>query len=308
MKNTNTVLGRIDEKIKNLPLVDVSVSEVISLLDDPGSNFEQIAEKLSPDIAASFLKMANSVYSGREVRSVSYAVRVLGYSQMEKILKSAVLMDHLVRHLDLVNFSFKKFQAQAHFCAAVAKVLGEILGFEQPEDLFTVAMLQNIGKLLTAVYFEDEFKKINELKMSECISTREAEQRVMGATHGEIGASTLDKFKIPKDICEAIRLHDMEEPVVSDRSNFQLVFISKQAFKIVADFSLPEGMDAREILDRLEGTVKEGRKRYQEEARAGMQTKGFGEIFATLLEQASILVKRDMKIFVKQRWETCLPR
>ena len=308
MKNSNAALAGIDRKIKNLPLVDVAVSEVISLLDDPGSNFEQIAEKLSPDIAASFLEMANSAYPGREVRSISYAVRVLGYSRMKKTLKSAVLMNHLVRHLDLLNFSFKKFQVQAHFCAAVAKVLGEILGFERPEDLFTVAMLQNIGKFLTAVYFKDEFNEINDLKMFEHLSTRDAEQRVLGVTHGEVGAFILKKFKIPEDICEAIKLHDMEEPIVSDRSNFQLVLISRRAFKIVADFSLPEGMNAREILDRLEGTVKEGRKRYQEEARAGMQTRGFGEIFFNLLEQASMLVKRDMKIFVKERGENCLPR
>ena len=42
----------IKDKIKRLPLTDASVFEVISLLNDPESNFEQIIEKLSPDIVA----------------------------------------------------------------------------------------------------------------------------------------------------------------------------------------------------------------------------------------------------------------
>ncbi len=240
-------IEKIWDKIKSLPLIDVAVFDVISLLDNPDSNFEQIAEKLSPDIAANFLTMANSAYYGREVRSVSFAVRVLGYGQMKKILTSAALMDHFVKRLDLEDFDFEKFQVQAYFCAAVSKVLGEILGYEKPEDLYTVSILQNIGKLVIAVYFRDEYREINALKISEGLASRIAEQRILGVTHGEIGAGFLERFKIPKEICNAIRFHDAEGRIVPEGSDFELEFVSRESSRLVAGFALSGERKAPDI-------------------------------------------------------------
>jgi len=295
-------IERIWNKIKSLPLIDVAVFDVIALLDNPDSNFEQIAEKLSPDIAANFLTMANSAYYGREVRSVSFAVRVLGYGQMKKILTSAALMDHFVKRLDLEDFNFEKFQVQAFFCAAISKVLGEILGYEKSEDLYTVSILQNIGKLVLAVYFRDEYREINALKTSEGLASRIAEQRILGVTHGEIGAVVLERFKIPKEICNAIRFHDVVERIVPEGSGFELEFVSRESSRLVAEFALPEEMNAQDIIDRLRGTVDEGRKRYREKMKEVLHSKGgYREAFETLIDQAAGLIRRDLKVFLKER-------
>ena len=295
-------IEKLWDKIKSLPLIDVAVFDVISLLDNPDSNFEQIAEKLSPDIAANFLTMANSAYYGREVRSVSFAVRVLGYGQMKKILTSAALMDHFVKRLDLEDFNFEKFQVQAYFCAAISKVLGEILGYERPEDLYTVSILQNIGKLVMAVYFIDEYREINALKISEGLASRIAEQQILGITHGEIGAVVLERFEIPKEICNAIRFHDVVGRIVPEASGFELEFVSRASSRLVAGFALPEEMNGQDIMDRLRGTVDEGRKKYQEKMREIVHSKGgYREAFETLIDQAAGLIRRDLKIFLKER-------
>ena len=183
MSNKNAI-DIIVDKIESLPLTDVSVFEIISLLNDPESDFEQILEKLSPDVAARFLIMANSAHSEREVRSINHAVRLLGYKKMKQILVSSILIDQFTKRLD--NFRFNKFQRQAHFCAAVSSVFGQIVDYESPEHLFTVAILHNMGKLVIAAYLEDEHKKIIALKKSENISTIEAEKRALGVTHSQI--------------------------------------------------------------------------------------------------------------------------
>ncbi len=297
----SSIVETIEKKIQDLPLVDVAVFEVISMLDNPDTNFERISEKLSPDVASRFLEMANSAYYGREVRSINYAVRVLGFTQMKKILTSSVLMEHFIKHLDFEGFSFDKFQIQAQFCGAVSRILGEIIGFEKPEDLFTVAILQNIGKLVLVTYFKEEFKEINALKISEGISSREAEERVLGITHAEIGALTLERFNIPQDISNAVRYHDAKDRTVPKGPDFQLEFIAREATKIVGKFKLPEGFEPAEIADRLRGTVKQGRERYRKAVEEKMHNKGFRENFAALLTQASDLVSRDLKIFLNER-------
>ena len=70
-------IDMIDKKVRNLPLIDSAVVKIISLLNNPDSNFEQIVERLSPDLSARFLNIANSAHYGREVRSISFAVKLL---------------------------------------------------------------------------------------------------------------------------------------------------------------------------------------------------------------------------------------
>jgi HD-like signal output (HDOD) protein len=291
----------IEKQIEELPLVDVAVFEVISMLDDPDANFEKIAGNLSPDVASRFLEMANSAYYGREVRSIGYAVRVLGFAQMKKILTSSILMSHFIKRVDFKGFNFEKFQRQAQFCGAVSRVMGEIIGFEKPEDLFTVAILQNIGKLVLAIHFKEEFRKINELKVLEGLPTREAERHVLGTTHAEIGALVLKQFHIPDDICNAVMYHDTYERTVPEGANFQLEFIAREATRIVGQFTLPEEMEPLQIVDRLRGTVAEGRKRYRKAIEDSIHEKGYREAFVDLLTDASNLVYRDLKVFLKER-------
>ena len=180
--NEKVTLDKIEKQVRNLPLIDSAVVKIITLLNNPDSNFEQIVERLSPDLTARFLNMANTAYYGREVRSTAFAVKLLGFSKMKDILITSILMDHFTRRL--IDFNFDRFMNQAQFCAAVARILGEILEFSQLDDLFTVASLQNIGKLVIAVYFKDEHKQIIALKQSQDISTREAEKQILGISHG----------------------------------------------------------------------------------------------------------------------------
>ena len=76
----------IKEKIERLPLIDAAAYEILALLNNPRSNYEKVIENLSPDITALFLTMANKAYYGKIVRSINYAVTLLGYKNMRQIL------------------------------------------------------------------------------------------------------------------------------------------------------------------------------------------------------------------------------
>jgi len=291
MANEDTV-QIIKYKIEKLPLIDVTVFETMSLLNNPDSNFEQIVEKLSPDIAARFLNIANSAFYGVEVRSINHAVRLLGYSQMKQILVTSILIEHFTKHLE--DFSFEKFQKQAQFCGSVSRVLGEIVDYGKLEDLFTVAILNNIGKLVIAVYFKKEHKEIIALKKSRNIRTSKAEERILGLSHAEIGAIILKKFNIPKDICDAVRFHDSDDRIVSEKSNFKLELIARESARLVGKFNLPKDMEYSEIIDRMKGTIQKGREIYKAGMRAEMQSKGYKDAFVELLEEASTLVAKGL--------------
>ena len=261
-KDTITI---IQKKIESLPLVDAAVWNVIALLDNPDSTFDRIVEKLSPEIATTFLRIANSAFYGREVGSLKYAVKVLGYLKMKDILISSTLINHFSERLE--DFSFEKFQNQAQFCGAVSMILGKIVDYAKPEDLYTVALLHNIGKLVIAVYFKDEHGQIISLKKTEGLSTSEAEERILGVTHAEIGALVLKRFNIPQNVCDAVRFHDAKDRIAREEGNSQLAQIVRESTRIVGSFSLPEEIEPMEIIDRLKGPIEKGQKMYREEMR-----------------------------------------
>jgi HD-like signal output (HDOD) protein len=71
MTGKNTI-SRIEKKVHNLPLISSAVVKIITLLNNPDSNFDQIVERLSPDLSTRFLNIANSAYYGREVSSITF--------------------------------------------------------------------------------------------------------------------------------------------------------------------------------------------------------------------------------------------
>ena len=293
-------IQQISNKINKLPLIDSEVVDIITLLNNPASNFKQIVEKLSPSLAARFLNMANSAYyGGREVRSIDYAVKLLGYAKMKDILITSILVDHFTKRLK--DFDFNKFLVQAQLCSTVAKVLGEMLNFKQIEDLFTVATLQNIGKLVIAVYFKDQHRKIIALKKAKGLPSCQAEQQILGMSHGEVGAIVLQRFKVPQDICDAVRFHDSRDTELPLQNNNYLQHIARQATRIVGQFSLPKDMEPMDLYHMLRVTVEEGKKNYREQVQSQLRSKGYSQIFLSLLEDAANLVTEDLNTHLRKR-------
>jgi HD-like signal output (HDOD) protein len=297
--NDKVTIDRIEKRVQNLPLIDSAVVKIITLLNNPDSNFEQIVQRLSPDLTARFLNMANTAYYGREVRSTAFAVKLLGYSKMKDILITSILMDHFTKRL--IDFNFDRFMNQAQFCTAVARILGEILEFSQLDDLFTVASLQNIGKLVIAVYFKEEHKQIIALKKSQDISTREAEKQILGISHGEIGAIVLKRFSVPHDICDAVQFHDTRHAPYSGHTDSHLPYIAREATRIVGRFSLPEDIHPRQLITLLSETIAKGKTTYRECVREAIRSKGYEEFFPDLLDQAADLVVRHLRQVLPER-------
>jgi len=286
----NDTIDVIEATIKDLPLVDANVMELVSLLNSLDSTFQQIVEKITPEIAAKFLKVANSAFYGVAVRSIDYALRVLGYNGMKQILITSELIDHFSKFSDTEDFSFDDFQKKAHFCAGNSQVLGQMVNYGEPAELFTVSMLHNIGKLIIALYFKNEQKEIKALKKSEDISASEAEEKVLGVDHAKISALILQNFEISQDICDAVRFHHAEDRIIPEKSNFQMELITRESVKISEHFVVPEEMGVFEIDDQLEGIIAEGKEICREKLKTEGNDKHTQEVFSSLLKEASSLV------------------
>ncbi len=293
---------KIKEELTNLPLVDVAIWDLLALLQDPQSNFDQIVNMLSPDIAAKFISIANSAYYGYEVTSLKHAISILGYNKMKDILVSAFLVDHFSKSSDFAGFDYNKFQRQSHFCSIVAWVLGDALDYDKKEELFTVAMLNNIGKLVLSVYFPEQYRKIMSLKDKEKLPSHVAEKEIIGLDHGEIGALVLERFGINQTTCQAVRYHEKKIEQLPDECDFQLILIVKEATKIVDKLVLPKKEESSKIRDQLSPVVCQAREMGRELIRTEMRDKGYRQVFGYLLKQVSDMIYSELIKIYPERY------
>jgi len=59
-----------------------------------------------------------------DIRTVNYAVKILGYKGMKRILSTSELKDKFRTDSELAGFNFEKFRKQSQFCGVVLKVIG----------------------------------------------------------------------------------------------------------------------------------------------------------------------------------------
>jgi HD-like signal output (HDOD) protein len=284
---TKEIEGKIKQDLINLPLVDVAMKDVLDLLEDPESNFDHIINILSPDIAAQFISIANSAFYEGEVTSLKHAISILGYTKMKEILVSSFLMDHFLKASDLTSFDYDKFQRQSHFCATVAWILGEALNYEKKEDLFTIALFNNIGKLVLSVYFPEQYTEIVTLKQREHLSSNEAEKHILGLDHGDIGALILERFGIHHATCQAVGYHEKEIDNLPDAVDFQMIMIVREATHIVDRLALPRKEEVATIKDHLHLVLTKAKEMTGEIIRTEMRDKGYREVFGDLVRQVS---------------------
>lgn len=289
MAEKNT-LDAVREKVDRLPLIDVAVFEIIQLLNDPNSTYDQIIERLSPDITARFLNLANSAYYGTEVRSIGHAVKLLGYNSMRQNLITSFLIEHFTRHLDFDVFDFETFHARSQLAALLAKTLGDIVDYRNSGDLYTAAVLHNLGELVLAVYFQDEYRQILDGTEATGEDRGDLERRILGTDRFEIGAGVLERFNIPESICEAVRHIDTPGRTVADAADFELEFTLKEAVGISARFVPPPDDALKALGKRMKNTVTQGREIYREAVSAELQKGGYQETFQDILETVSVLV------------------
>lgn len=297
---TSKTMNEVKRRVKRLPLVKESVSNTLSVLNDPNSSFDQISDHISPGVAAQFLNMANQVSPNKEIGSLNHAIKFIGYSKMKQILSASVLMRDFAKQSDFDYFSFDKFNRQAHFSAVIATILGQITEHTDGGELYTAALLLNIGKLIIAIHFTEEHKKIIELKKLKGVSTSVAEEEIIGISHPHIGAMALEHLKIPKDICDAVRYHDTDWPIPKD-ANYQVIMICRESSKIVDKFKLPLNINLSEIKRQLQIFIEQSRKGYQKNVRIQIRAAGYKKFFPELLKEASDVVVKGMEDVFKKR-------
>src|SRR5262249_47178387 len=96
--------------------------------------------------------------------------------------------------------------------AMAARQIGKALNMPDMDDVFSAAMLHDIGKMVLDVYFKPDYLKVLAEAKKRGMTPHGAaflalEESVLGITHTQTGVSLAKKWKPPATITEAIAHH-----------------------------------------------------------------------------------------------------
>ncbi len=201
-----------------LPPAPPVAFKLLSMLRNSGSqqNHEVVdVIRYDPDLTAQLLKLCNTgtTKGVAPIVNLDQAVLRLGYSNiLEKVLSISF---GGIYQRKRSGYGLDPYRLWRHSIASAisAKYLARFchLGGVDGDLAFTTALLHDIGKAVLNMSDHPELPKIKPLMLREGLSYSEAEQKVLGTDHAEVGGRLLQKWGLPKNIVDAVLYHNTPE-------------------------------------------------------------------------------------------------
>ena len=218
----------IVNQVKNLPPISQAALKLVNLLDSAEVSNEEVVQVIRCDnvLTAKLLRACNSPYFGLEesVSSVDQSVLMLGHQQILHIVLTVAFGTAMVVPLPGYAVEANELWRHSLVTASAAEIVvaetGE-MNVEAPVA-FTVGLLHDIGKLALGQALTPEIQAaVRQLVEQEKMSRCEAEKKIIGTDHGEVGACLLRGWNLPEDILEATANH--HNPVFEPRPKLSVV-------------------------------------------------------------------------------------
>lgn len=204
-------IDRIVQRVNTLPRLPGATVRLLGVINDPRSTVKDIVEIIRYDqtVTAELLKLVNSAAMGliRKIHSVDEAVCYLGTKRVMQILLAA--HTKVLLGPEQSGYGLAPGALWAH-CVSVAigcQTIAKRLNLDDVGLLFTAGLLHDVGKVVLNETLEGLYGAIVQCARDEKIGFAEAEQRILGYTHAEVGARVAERWGLPEAIIECIRHH-----------------------------------------------------------------------------------------------------
>jgi putative nucleotidyltransferase with HDIG domain len=199
--------------LPSLPDVVLKLDRVIA---DPRSRAQDVARilELDPGLAAQMLKIVNSAFFGfpREIRGLEHAVALLGIDQIRRVAFTTSVLKMFENGAHR-RFDRQKFWEHSLTVAIGSRLIARAQAEREggsglnAEDAFLAGLLHDVGKILIAHVFGDAYERVHRMALEAHVPVEDAELRVQGVRHAEVGALLLENWGVHADIIVAVRSH-----------------------------------------------------------------------------------------------------
>lgn len=207
---THQTVETLMSTVRELPTLPSIAARVTAVARDPDSTAHDMAAVISRDqaLTANLLRVVNSAYFGflRRIANASEAINLLGYNEVVH-MTMAVSVVQQFDHASENGFDRRAFWTHSIAVATGSQLLADHIRYPHADAAFTAGLLHDVGKLILDQFFSKPFGEIMKLVREEGLSSREAEQQVLGVTHAEVGEWIARSWILPEAAITSIRHH-----------------------------------------------------------------------------------------------------
>jgi len=218
------------------PLPSVAM-KVLGMVADPDTTSTEIELVLKGDISlvVSVLKLANPAFYGlrRQVVSLGHALLLLGRNEVQGLLLSRVMFQAFKvsegQQKDIMAGVWK----HSLECALAAEYLSE----KYDADMgvcFLGGMLHDVGKLVIVQQFSAEVKDLEKYGQLTEEDGVEAEIRLLGCSHNDLGSQLLHRWMFPAVLVEMVQSHHSYEEIAEYDRPRQVLIVANILSRLVA--------------------------------------------------------------------------
>jgi HD-like signal output (HDOD) protein len=166
-----------------------------------------------PALATNALKIVNSALFGMRYRisDVSKALVILGIREIVNLVSGIVVFRMFKRPNEQVTFNRKSLWLHSAGCAVLSRTIAKTAGINVSGEEFISGLLHDVGKILLDQYFHEGFVSAVKMADETRIPLYEAEKRVLGMTHQDVGGWIGRHWNLPDNITEAVEMHHAPE-------------------------------------------------------------------------------------------------
>lgn len=201
--------GEIARRIHELPPLPRALSEALRVVRDDALSADDCVRAIEQDatLAVRVLRLANSPFYGARgrVSSIGDAVRLLGLRTVAGVVVAVSMRGVLAQWRDEDNL-LQSYWRHAVATATTAREIAPAAGAD-PDEAFLAGLLHDLGRLVLAVFAPDPARLAREQSIAEDIDPREAEIRLVGCAHDDVGTAVARHWLLPEAIVAAIGWH-----------------------------------------------------------------------------------------------------
>lgn len=205
-------LKRTLNLIENFPVIPSVFIELTEKLKSSETSLQDVGEIIirDPALTIKLLQIVNSPYYGLPVAVAEprKAVSLLGLDIIKGFVLTSGLFQRYEKHR-LKNLAVDELWRHSMETANIVRHIAkqEQLQKDVAETSYIASLLHDIGKIIIAEHFPDEFNEVCLNSRADNIPLWKAEQSVLGATHAEIGAYLLGLWGLPMTVINAVLEH-----------------------------------------------------------------------------------------------------
>lgn len=216
--------------IKALQPIPTVVHQLLDIADKPGVSMEEIADVIQydPVMTANILRTCNTAYFRvkEPVESIQDAASYLGIDQIVELalIKSgSQVLSGSCKGYGLESGGLWRYSVSS---AVVARQIATRMGLETKNAIFTGSLLKDIGKVVLDPYVAAVGKDIHHLLEKDALSFLEAEKKILGIDHTELGALVAKTWNFTPRMIKMIRYHHLSDEKMIKNKNIAVIYLA----------------------------------------------------------------------------------